>query len=404
MNGTIPSMLTMWRRHTRTCPHRRQGREYTKCDCPIHCDGEINGRRVRRSLETRNWARAGRKMAELECELACERASKSVEEALARFIAECEIEPSTGRKYSRWARFLAAYAGERGITHIGDFTLEDLDGYADTREVCALTWSKELQFLRSFFAFCEARKWCTENPAKAKKMPKNPKPGERPYKREEIAAILRACDRFGVHAYERLRARAMILLLRYYGLRVSDVATLARARVEGGQIMVSAMKNGELLWLPLYPAVEEALERVPPPRGADPDCGYYFWTGKGSKDGHVKTVDRTLKAVFDASGVANAHAHRFRHTLATEILAQGGTADDAANILGDDVDTIRRYYAKWSPAYQARTREILGRVHGILARVRHTEGIEAVNGLFPGTYGMLEVGVEPTCPVKGAGF
>ena len=58
-----------------------------------------------------------------------------------------------------------------------------------------------------------------------------------------MTAILEACEKAGQHTYERLRWRAMILLMRYYGLRVSDVATLARSRVRRDQIAVRAIKR-----------------------------------------------------------------------------------------------------------------------------------------------------------------
>lgn len=157
-------------------------------------------------------------------------------------------------------------------------------------------------------------------------------------------------DTFGRSAYERLRARAIILLLRFYGLRVSDLATLARHRVKADHIYLHALKNGAPIWLPVYPEVSHALNCLPLPQGAAPDCKYFFWTGNGSREGHIKTVDRTLQAVFRKSGVERAHAHRFRHTLATEVLVKGGTIEDAANILGDSPATIEKYYAKWSVA------------------------------------------------------
>jgi len=47
-------------------------------------------------------------------------------------------------------------------------------------------------------------------------------------------------------------------------------------------------------------------------------------------------------------------AHRFRHTLATEVLELGGTIDEAADILGDTPNVIRKHYAKWTAARQAR--------------------------------------------------
>src|SRR5215468_5727621 len=59
-------MLSLWRRHEAKCPHKLKGRSWIKCSCPIWCDGEIDGRRVRRSLETRDWARATRNLGEIE--------------------------------------------------------------------------------------------------------------------------------------------------------------------------------------------------------------------------------------------------------------------------------------------------------------------------------------------------
>jgi len=59
-------MLSLWRRHLKSCPHRKKGRPHTKCSCPIWCDGEIDGARCRHSLETCDWQRAIRKLAALE--------------------------------------------------------------------------------------------------------------------------------------------------------------------------------------------------------------------------------------------------------------------------------------------------------------------------------------------------
>ncbi len=53
-------------------------------------------------------------------------------------------------------------------------------------------------------------------------------------------------------------------------------------------------------------------------------------------------------AVYAASGVQGACSHRFRHTMATEILELGGTFEEAADILGDSVAIVQKHYAKWS--------------------------------------------------------
>lgn len=75
-----------------------------------------------------------------------------------------------------------------------------------------------------------------------------------------------------------------------------------------------------------------------------------FWNGITSRRAVVGIAERTLAAVFKKSKVEGAHAHRFRHTLATEILARGGTEQDAADILGTSAAVVRKHYAKWSQA------------------------------------------------------
>ena len=52
-----------------------------------------------------------------------------------------------------------------------------------------------------------------------------------PFSTVEVKAIIKACDGIGRGPYERLRARAMILTLRYTALRIGDVALLGRERV-----------------------------------------------------------------------------------------------------------------------------------------------------------------------------
>jgi site-specific recombinase XerD len=62
----------------------------------------------------------------------------------------------------------------------------------------------------------------------------------------------------------------------------------------------------------------------------------------------VRAAERTLSAVFVKSEVQGAHAHRFRHTLATELLGQGSTSEDVADMLGNSAAIVRKHYAEWS--------------------------------------------------------
>jgi intergrase/recombinase len=200
---TAPASL--WRRHGSKCPHKPKGRVWTKCQCPVWCDGEHSGERIRQSLGTRDWARAGRKLSDLEDRLnkeargetEAERKRKNVVDAVAVFLGQCQIEPSSMKKYRRVLNLLSAFCQSRGITFIDECDLNGLDDYKLTRPLCSLSWQKELQLLRTFFEFCLERDWIDRNPAKKMKMPPDPKPKPRqPYAQMEIIRILAACDTF----------------------------------------------------------------------------------------------------------------------------------------------------------------------------------------------------------------
>jgi integrase len=393
----MAQVLTRFRRHTKDCPHRHKGRDWEKCDCPVHCQGKVGDVVVRESLDTRDWSLARRLIMELEHAIATGRVLKRFDEAVAKFLGSISVADETEIKYTRWAGYLLAFAEEKEIIGCDQWTLELLDDYKATRKVSDLTWQKELQFLRQMFGWFVKRKYLTENVAKEMEMPRDPQPAtdHEPYTADEMVAILKACDEFGRASYERTRAKALVLLGRNYGLRISDACLLSREKVRGGQIMLRARKNDVVIWAPIYPEVQAALDRLPHPRGASPDSPYYFWAGPESSkpESFVKTTERTMQAMFRKSRVANAHFHRFRHTLATELLIAGGTIEDVANILGDDPETIRKHYAKWSPAYQERTTALLNRVRGGVHQ-RYAPESDLASPLFSIDSVVAKVGVD----------
>jgi site-specific recombinase XerD len=91
-----------------------------------------------------------------------------------------------------------------------------------------------------------------------------------------------------------------------------------------------------------------------------------------------------LTAVFNQSGVKNAHVHRFRHTLATRLLEQGATFEQVADILGNSPAVVRKHYGKWFKGRQSNIDRLMMRhfqsmpVTGPVTRQSH-ENLEAVN-------------------------
>lgn len=373
----INRMLTLYRRHTPKCPHRAKGRQWLNCKCPIWVDGTVKKQRYCKSLGTRDLRRAGRKLAELE-EQGPE-LRKAIHPAIEAFLEQQNtLARGTARNHRRAMNFFGELAERYKLIHLEDVTVEFIDAFRVSRELSPLTWTKELQILRHFFSFCLDRGWISQNPAKRVKVPTIKPSAKEPYTLEERTAILAACDQIGSGRYERLRARAMVLLLRYTGLRISDVATLARDRVRAGEIYLHTMKNGVPIKLPVHPELQIALDRLPQPRGMaeGEEPRYFFWTGNGSREAMIRDATRTLYAVFSRSGVVGAHAHRFRHTLATEILTSGGSVEDAANILGNSPMIIRKHYAQWTTARQERISTLMQSVFGTKMLRREIEPVK----------------------------
>lgn len=355
-------MIKIIRRHTPNCKHKQKGENYLSCRCPLYAKGTEFGReRVVRSLETRDLERAQSRYRELRDDVFMDR--KAVPDAGKLFMAAQEVAEGTRRNNQRVMDALQSFCEGNGIRHVHQVKVEHIDEYRQTRPIGVNTWGKELEILRHFFRFCVDREWTRSNPAKKVKTPKAKPTKKTPYTPDEVIAILGACDRLGRGSYERQRARAMVLLMRYCGLSVVDVATLRRDEIRDGMLDRGRRKTGEIVRIPLPSVLIDTFHALPIPRGAAGESTYFFWSGNGTVRSAQRDITRTLAQVFTLSGVPNAHAHKFRHTLATELLERGWSYEDVATVLGSSPAIIRKHYAQWSVKRQERITSLLQTVH-----------------------------------------
>jgi integrase/recombinase XerC len=311
--------------------------------------------------------------------------SKSVKDAVKAFLDHCESEGlalSTTSKYRNTLNRLKAFCEKHGVDEVREITIDRLDGFRASRGIAAITSSKELQLLRQFCGYCKDRDWMKENTARKIKAPRNIQPNDvEPFTAKEVVEIIRACGEIGQRPYERLRARAMVLTLRYTALRIGDVALLSRDRItrdgERWRIFLRTEKTGKPVFLSIPSEMKVALDAVPIPKGCKQESQHYFWNSISSVKSMKKSADDTLRSVFRRSLVPRAHAHRFRHTLATELLGQGATFEEVADILGNSPAVVRKHYAKWSLARQGRIDALMELVHADAKYIGHNSGTEA---------------------------
>jgi integrase len=245
-------------------------------------------------------------------------------------------------------RGLRDFARARGIRHIVEMDLDNTRRFRESWPDRNLSALKKLERLRAFFRFCgENPKWgITDNPAKTIKNPKITQSPTLPFSRDQVASILGACLDYPDRS-NAPRVRAIVLLLRYSGLRIRDAVTLGRERIRDGKLFLFTAKTGTPVWIPLPPFVVEALDAI---AGRGP---YFFWTGESKPKSAVGDWQRSLRRLFRLAGVPDGHAHRFRDTFAVELLLAGVPLERVSVLLGHQSTKVtEKHYTPWVRARQ----------------------------------------------------
>ncbi len=336
-------MLTLYRRHRANC---KSTARRAKCFCPIWVQGILRGENIRKSLDLTNWEAANKLVRDWEIEKP--KNTPTIEEAATRFLADLGsrgLSRDTVKKFE----LLTAELSERFPGWLVDrFTPDDMGKFREKWDLKPSTAAKKLERIRSFFKFCVDRKWCVDNPASALRPPKETAIEKKPYDNNELEKIAWAIPLFpikGIYGEEnRERIKAFVSVLRWTGLRIRDVVQLKRSAVDDKFITVRTHKNGKPVQLPVHPEMQEALSKM---RGDE----YLFWSGAGNPKSCVGDWQRTLRRLGVIAGV-HVHAHRWRHTFATQLLSKGVPVSEVAAILGNSPRIIEKHYSQWIQARQ----------------------------------------------------
>ena len=169
-----------------------------------------------------------------------------------------------------------------------------------------------------------------------------------------MVRILHACDHLYIDNYRRVgqanakRIKALVLLLRYSGLRIGDAVTLPVSRIAQGKVFLRTAKTGTHITCPLPPLALDALNDCPRTNPL-----YFFWTGQCSPGTLARDWHSKLVKLFKVAGIQNGHAHRFRDTFAVEALLAGTPLEQVAALLGhSSIKMTEHHYSPWVKARQ----------------------------------------------------
>jgi site-specific recombinase XerD len=340
-------MLTIYRRHN---PERCSSKDSQNCSnkrrpCPIWIRGsKPDGAYIREPLKSRDWTKAVDTMREIEATglrpAPPARTQITIEEWRDQFIKNAgteNISEETIRKYKLLFKQLLGFTQDRGIRFPGGLDLESLQQFRNTWKDKPLSKSKKQERLRSIFKFAAARKWTSDNPALQLGKIKVNRTQQIPFSADEMKTILGQAIKAGPETY------TFILVMRFSGLRISDVAMLRADGLQGNHLVLRTEKTGTPVKVLLPSVVADALRKL---KKRNPD--YFFWDGQ-SKLASVTDLWRShrIKPVFEKAKIQKAHPHRFRHTFAVELLKQGTRAGTVAILLGNTEQIVIKHYSAW---------------------------------------------------------
>jgi len=352
-------VLRIYRRHRATCPHTSE--RYRRCSCPIYVEGTLGGETVRKALDQTSWEAASDLITawtasgrvggiKVDVPTIAAAVEKVLEDAAAR-----QLQPSTVSKQKNLIeKRLLLWCASKGIRQLKQLDVDTLRQFRATWEDGPFSAHKNLERLRSFLNFCHQAGWIERNHAKAIKPPKLPDKSSKVkvFTQDELDAIVAACDRYPERNSfghdNRARVKALVLTLRYSGIRIGDAVGLQKSHLKSDKLFLNTQKSGSKIYVPLPKVAVDALAAL------EPASGYFFWSGNGLRKSAVADWQRALRRVFELAEVVG-NPHMFRHTFATDLLSRGIPMEDVSVLLGHrSVRITESYYSHWVKARRDR--------------------------------------------------
>lgn len=246
---------------------------------------------------------------------------------------------------------LKRYADENGkLIHylnkpLNEVTTFDIRFYLAMRKEQSITLGRSLsnrsldgmrRCYKSFFTFLYNEELIPKNPTAALTQIKYEKTIKKPFSYTDMEKLKRSCF--------TIRDRAIVEFLYSTGCRISELVALNRNDIDFTNLNVVVFGKGKKE-RPVYITEVAAMylkEYLDSRTDSDP-CLFAKTRApytRISKNG----IESMLKKLGEKAGVANVHPHRYRRTLATNMLDRGANIQDVASILGhEDLKTTQIY-------------------------------------------------------------
>jgi site-specific recombinase XerD len=289
----------------------------------------------------------------------------TVAEAIEKFMAakgNDGLEPPTIQKLQKTCDRIQLFCDSDGLIAVEDVTLIHLTNWPWTRyfnTTHSLRTNQER--VKSFFRYFHNAGTIPKNPAAAWKQIKGKVEQVSGFTPNEFKKILKA-------AKGDQKLHALVQVMRYGGLAIIDAACLERSQIvqKGDAYRVRLASRQKTSKKAQRQMIDNA---VPPAVGKElltvlnGNKHYVFWNradeGEATdaeKREAVKYWQKRVRALLDTAGLPHATSHKFRHTLAIEMIRHGATFEDVAAALGNTVGVVAKFYShEWAKVRQGKT-------------------------------------------------
>jgi len=277
-----------------------------------------------------------------------------------------KLQESTEKRYEATLREFEKFLTEKGVSVLPEITRPLVESF----KVWRLAGIKRRKYARGgaglvldvailhrALAFGVENEMIVRNPVRMEGRPgENPERGAEPFTGAELS-------RLREHAGEDLLA---FLLLRWTGFRGSDAVSMSWKEVHLDQKEIERVtqKRKKKVVVPIQVELLFALEAEYASRKPQASDRVLLNPSTGKPLTRPRLYHRML-ALGKRAGVLNAHPHRFRDTLAVDMLLRGGSPYDVAKILGDTIETVERHYTPFVKELRDRVRVLLDNGSGL---------------------------------------
>ena len=388
-------LITIFVRHSANCKYA--GDEFSKrCTCRKHLRWSQDGKQYRRKAGSRSWTGAEEAKRRLEEKLSGKQPAKPaptrllIADAVDLFMKSkrnAGLEAPTLQKLQKTCDRIREFSEASGLLMLEEIDLTHIstwpwDNYLKTTH--SLRSNQER--VKSFFRYFHNAGIIAKNPAAAWQRIKGKTEqasGFTPAEFETILAAVASVERKQTYSRKerkdpvqtvkaskdlQQKLRALVLVMRYAGLAIIDAACLERSQIgrKGKEYRIRLKSRQKTSKRDTLQAIDNP---IPPFVGKEVmavvngNPHYVFWNreekGLASEEEKREAVTywhKWIRALLDAAGLPNATSHKFRHTLAIEMIRHGGSFEDVAAALGNTVGVVAKFYShEWAKVRQSRT-------------------------------------------------